>query len=182
MQLFTLLTITILSFTASTTPITAAPARRAVQPVNGTATPGGIPFPFSYTEANIASLAAALDQIDSIPDSVASGGPTALKAWSKEHNARSTIEDSLVERQNWVQIGNCVVQITKAIAEGYLPIAKLRRVKDLIKEAGGVYKAAKALLKADKWEDLKDFGEAFFELAKILAGVDGIADTCFSMF
>jgi len=180
MHFFTLFTLASLSFTATSTPITAAaaPVFRAVQPSNA---PKNNPFPFSYNEANIASLAAALDQIDSIPDSVASGGPAAVKAWFKEHsiNARS---DSLVERQNWIQIGNCVVQITKAIAEGYLPIAKLRRVKDLIKEAGGVYKAAKALLKADKWEDLKEFGEAFFELAKILAGVDGIADTCFSMF
>jgi hypothetical protein len=186
MQLFTVLTIAVLGLTASATPIADGPVRRDVQPSNATTTTGGVPFPFSYTEANINSLAAALDMIDSIPDDVASGGRKALKTWSKDHSAlissRSAIEDSLVERQNWIQIGNCVVQITKAIAEGYLPVAKLRRVKDLIKEAGGVYKAAKALLKADKWEDLKDFGDAFFELAKVLAGVDGIADTCFSMF
>ncbi|KAL6706173.1 hypothetical protein ACN47E_006089 [Coniothyrium glycines] len=165
------------------------------------------PFPFQYNEENIDSLASILDWIERIPDEVIAAGPETLLGWSKDHDyvhwrgyrpSEATDEDAdhdllhehddhstgsdLTERQNWGQIASCAFEIGKAVAEGYIPVAKLRRVKKLIEEAGGVWKAAKALLKADKMEDLKEFGEAFWELSQVLLGVDGVVDACFNMF
>lgn len=199
MQLLTVITFLLLALTASASPVTFSSGPRSLGANNGTTTPATQPFPFDYSDDNLNSLVETFAWIENIPDDVIISGPAALKKYCEDHgylkvgnlavsardndgNLDRREDNSLAERQNWLQIADCVASITRAIAEGYFPAAKLLRIKDLIKKGGGVYKVAKALLKARSWGELAELGDAVYELALALSGIGGIISSCFNMF
>jgi hypothetical protein len=65
--------------------------------------------------------------------------------------------------------------------ENGIPLAKLRRIKDLMKAIGSAKDIAKMLLKAKSWAELKAIGGVhLMKLAEELAGLQGVVDACFS--
>lgn len=70
--------------------------------------------------------------------------------------------------------------IARVLIEHGIPVAKLRKIKDLIKVLGGPKEAAKMLRKAKNWRMLLQIGGSKLEaLAKELLGYNDIAQACF---
>lgn len=121
-------------------PVGLAPARRAEAAEVSV-------FPFD--EADAAYLEEAFQVIEDIPDSVLDDGDEAVKAWANAHkpNPQHAVRSELAPRQGLVQIAKCALAIVTAIAENAFPIAKLRRLRDLVKLLGG----ARAVAKVSKY-------------------------------
>ena len=142
------------------------------------------PFPFEDTFSNTAQLTSAFALIEAIPDEVLDDGDEAVHNWIEQHGAEylpGIPKGDLQERQLWIQIAECVFEIGKTLAENAFPVAKLRRLKDLVKGFGGAYQVAKKLIKAKKFSDLKYLGGSeLVELGQILLGVKDVIGACFS--
>ncbi|KAL8635479.1 MAG: hypothetical protein Q9226_009353, partial [Calogaya cf. arnoldii] len=83
---------------------------------------------------------------------------------------------------DWFQIGKCALAIVGAIAENAFPIAKLRRLRALIKELGGARKVAKMLLKAKSIKEMIAIGgPELADIAEILLGVQKVVAECLSI-
>lgn len=121
-------------------PVGLAPARRAEAAEVSV-------FPFD--EADAPYLEEAFQMIEDIPDSVLDDGDEAVKAWANAHkpNTQHAVRSELAPRQSLYEIAKCALAIVQAIAENAFPIAKLRRLRDLVKVLGG----AKAVAKVNKF-------------------------------
>ena len=146
--------------------------------------PNTILFPFDDNFESRAELTGAFALIEAIPDALLDAGDdAAVHTWIEEHSAEylPSAPSSLQERQLWIQIAKCVFEIGKMLAENAFPVAKLRRLKDLVKGLGGAYQVAKKLIKAKKFGDLKYFGGSeLVELGQILLGGKDVIGACFS--
>lgn len=156
------------------------------------------PFPFDESSAD--NLASVFDAIESIPDDLFDEGDDAVKNWLKAHGftlptpqKRSptiTSADSgseianpvtLAARQTWWVISNCIIQIGILIAENGIPLARLRRIKELIGLLGGARQVAKMLLKAKSMKELYAIGGPYLQdIAEELLGFGVVAKACFS--
>ncbi|KAL8647678.1 MAG: hypothetical protein Q9226_006339 [Calogaya cf. arnoldii] len=155
-------------------PVGLAPARRAEAAE-------GVPFPFD--EADEGTLEEAFRAIEDIPDSVLDDGDAAVAAWANAHmpSTQVAVRSELAPRQDWFQIGKCALAIVGAIAENAFPIAKLRRLRDLVKVLGGARAVAKMLLKAKSIKQMIIIGgPELADIAEILLGVQKVVNECFS--
>jgi hypothetical protein len=146
-----------------------------------------IPFPFDDTDDNVNQLASALDLITSIPDATLDAGPAAMQAWVQQNgnnfipNLIATGTGDVTRRQTWLAIAKCVAQIGLLIIEDGIPLARLRRIKELIGLLGGATKVAKLLLKAKSWAELYYIAGPYMkDLAEELLGIQGVISACFS--
>lgn len=86
-----------------------------------------------------------------------------------------------IEKRSWIAVAKCALAILQAIAENEFPIAKLRRIKAIVKLLGGAKKTAKLLLKAKSLSQLLVIGgPELAELGEILFNFRGIVGACFS--
>lgn len=86
-----------------------------------------------------------------------------------------------IEKRSWIEIAKCALAILQAIAENEFPIAKLRRIKAIVKFLGGAKETAKMLLKAKSLKQLLIIGgPELAELGEILFDFRGIVGACFS--
>lgn len=162
-----------------------------------------IPFPFDDDDAP--TLEHAFGLIHNIPDHVFDAGEGAVKDWIQHHgghpshhknqvreaaaaaeaNAEADTSASAsvseIEARSWLAVAKCALAIGQAIIENEIPIAKLRRLKELIKLLGGAKKVAKLLLKAKSLRQLLVIGgPELAELGEILLGYQAIVGACFS--
>lgn len=87
----------------------------------------------------------------------------------------------VIEKRSWIEVAKCALAILQAIAENEFPIAKLRRIKAIVKLLGGAKKTAKLLLKAKSLKQLLVIGgPELAELGEILFNFRGIVGACFS--
>ena len=90
-------------------------------------------------------------------------------------------ETFTMEKRSWIAVAKCALAILQAIAENEFPIAKLRRIKAIIKLLGGAKKTAKMLLKAKSLRQLLVIGgPELAELGEILFNFRSIVGACFS--
>lgn len=93
----------------------------------------------------------------------------------------STAVEVPIEKRSWLAVAKCALAILQAIAENEFPIAKLRRIKALVKLLGGAKKTAKLLLKAKSLKQLLVIGgPELAELGEILFNFRSIVGACFS--
>lgn len=155
-----------------------------------------IPFPFDDDDAP--TLEHAFGLIHNIPDYVFDAGEDAVKDWIQHHGgqppyhhknqvreaaaeADTSASVSEIEARSWLAVAKCALAIGQAIIENEIPIAKLRRLKELIKLLGGAKKVAKLLLKAKSLRQLLVIGgPELAELGEILLGYQAIVGACFS--
>ena len=91
------------------------------------------------------------------------------------------ISEIIIEKRSWIEVAKCALAILQAIAENEFPIAKLRRIKAIVKFLGGAKKTAKLLLKAKSLKQLLVIGgPELAELGEILFNFRGIVGACFS--
>lgn len=91
------------------------------------------------------------------------------------------ISDIIIEKRSWIEVAKCALAILQAIAENEFPIAKLRRIKAIVKFFGGAKETAKLLLKAKSLKQLLVIGgPELAELGEILFNFRGIVGACFS--
>lgn len=140
--------------------------------------------PFPFDEAHAAVLEDAFNAIASIPPDVLDSGEDALKAWITTHEAVPKVSArsaSLEPRQSFFHILQCAGAIIKAVAENYFPIAKLRRLKELVQVLGGARNVAKLLLRAKTFHQILIIGgPELLEIAEILLGITNVVNSCFS--
>ena len=147
---------------------------------------GIAPFPFDDTDDNLNTLTSAFDFIACIPDSVLNSGTDAVKSWAQQNGNRyvpGSVNSSklLLIRQSWIAIGKCVLQIGLLLVEDGIPLARLRRLKELIKLIGGAKEVAKMLLKAKTLKQLYVIGGPYFkDLIEELTGLQGVISSCFN--
>lgn len=164
-------------------------------------------IPFPYDEDDAPEIEGVFGLIEDIPDETFDQGDQAVKDWIKNHRKgvnsnkprsvasletreaepeaqpESTAVDEVfaVEKRSWVDVAKCALAILQAIAENEFPIAKLRRIKAIVKLLGGAKKTAKLLLKAKSLRQLLVIGgPELAELGEILFNFRGIVGACFS--
>lgn len=141
-----------------------------------------VPFPFDEYDDET-PITKSFEAIINIPDEKLDAGEDAVKGWVSGQLDLQSRDLELEERQLWLSILKCAATIAKTIAEGAFPIAKLRRIKDLIKFLGGARKTARMLLKAKSFKQLLAIGgPELVELGEILFNVQSIAVSCFQAF
>lgn len=107
--------------------------------------------------------------------------PEAEPEANPEPQPESTAVEVAIEKRSWIAVAKCALAIVQAIAENEIPIAKLRRIKELIKLLGGAKKTAKLLLKAKSIKQLLVIGgPELAELGQILFNFRSIVGACFS--
>lgn len=167
--------------------------------------------PFPYDEDDAPEIENVFAIIEDIPDETFDQGDQAVQDWIKAHrkgvssnkprsvNSLETreaepeaepeaqpestaVSDAFtIEKRSWIDVAKCALAILQAIAENEFPIAKLRRVKALVKLLGGAKKTAKLLLKAKSLKQLLVIGgPELAELGEILFNFRGIVGACFS--
>jgi hypothetical protein len=143
-----------------------------------------VPFPFDNTDDNVNQLASALQLITSIPDATLDAGAAAVQAWVKQNGNNfipNLVTIGVTRRQTWLAIIKCVYQIGLLIVEDGIPLARLKRIKELIGQLGGATAVAKLLLKAKSWEQLYYIAGPYMkDLAEELLGIQGVISACFS--
>ncbi|KAF8536379.1 hypothetical protein BDD12DRAFT_807831 [Trichophaea hybrida] len=83
------------------------------------------PYP-PYSDSALSALEYAMTIICSISDSVIESGDGAIRDWLLDYH-----KESVVRRQTlWVLIANCVAAIGKAILQGLVPVAKIKKMID----------------------------------------------------
>lgn len=142
----------------------------------------GLGMPFE--EADAPALGDALDIIEKMPDSALESNE-AVTAWVNSQQVASQVAvrdaDALESRQSLPQIIACAAAIIQAIADNAIPLAKLRRLRSLIKALGGARKTAKLLLKAKTIKQMiRIGGPKLEEIAYILLGVQDVVANCFN--
>lgn len=159
-------------------------------------TPAPVPFPFDDDDSNEQVLEKTFEAVASIPYGVLDDGEEATNTWLIEHGYRHpgpsprSLSDAPpltpvtgiinVKRQGWASIIKCAFEIGKVILESSIPLAKLRRIKELIELLGGARQVGKMLLKARSWDDLKNVGgPLLYELGDLLFGFSDVAQACF---
>lgn len=160
--------------------------------------------PFPYDEADAPEIEETFDLIENIPDETFDQGDQAVKDWIKNHSQggnkprainslatreadpepqpeNTAVEEVAIETRSFIAIAKCALAILQAIAENEIPIAKLRRIKELVKLLGGAKKTAKLLLKAKSIRQLLVIGgPELAELGEILFNYRSIVGACFS--
>lgn len=107
--------------------------------------------------------------------------PEAEPEANPEPQPESTAVEVAIEKRSWIAVLKCAIAIAQAIAENEIPIAKLKRIKELVKLLGGAKKTAKLLLKAKSIKQLLVIGgPELAELGQILFNFKGIVGACFS--
>lgn len=107
--------------------------------------------------------------------------PEAEPEANPEPQPESTAVEVAIEKRSWIAVAKCALAIIQAIAENEIPIAKLRRIKELVKLLGGAKKTAKLLLKAKSIKQLLVIGgPELAELGQILFNFRSIVGACFS--
>lgn len=107
--------------------------------------------------------------------------PEAEPEANPEPRPESTAVEVAIEKRSWIAVAKCALAIVQAIAENEIPIAKLRRIKELVKLLGGAKKTAKLLLKAKSIKQLLVIGgPELAELGQILFNFRSIVGACFS--
>lgn len=107
--------------------------------------------------------------------------PEAEPEANPEPQPESTAVEVAIEKRSFIAIAKCVLAILQAIAENEIPIAKIKRIKELIKLLGGAKKTAKLLLKAKSIKQLLVIGgPELAELGQILFNFRSIVGACFS--
>lgn len=164
-------------------------------------------IPFPYDEDDAPEIVDVFGLIEDIPDETFDQGDQAVKDWIKVHRKgvnsnKPRSVDSLetreaepeaqpestavseiftIEKRSWIAVAKCALAILQAIAENEFPIAKLRRIKAIVKLLGGAKKTAKLLLKAKSLRQLLVIGgPELAELGEILFNFRGIVGACFS--
>lgn len=130
------------------------------------------PATFGLSDSQVEEL---LIAIDSIPDAVLDEGEEATAEWMQEillpKNATPAVATQAA----------CVGAILWAIGSAMLPIAKVKRIKALIKELGGVRAAVAKLWQHNfSWPSVKQAGGALRDLGAEILGVAGVAEYCFN--
>lgn len=160
--------------------------------------------PFPYDEADAPEIEGTFDLIENIPDETFDQGDQAVKDWIKNYSQggnkprainslatreadpepqpeNTAVEEVAIETRSFIAIAKCALAILQAIAENEIPIAKLRRIKELVKLLGGAKKTAKLLLKAKSIRQLLVIGgPELAELGEILFNYRSIVGACFS--
>lgn len=160
--------------------------------------------PFPYDEADAPEIEETFDLIENIPDETFDQGDQAVKDWIKNYSQggnkprainslatreadpepqpeNTAVEEVAIETRSFIAIAKCALAILQAIAENEIPIAKLRRIKELVKLLGGAKKTAKLLLKAKSIRQLLVIGgPELAELGEILFNYRSIVGACFS--
>lgn len=164
-------------------------------------------IPFPYDEDDAPEIIDVFGLIEDIPDETFDHGDQAVKDWIKNHRTgvnskKPRSVDSLesreaepeaqpestavseiftIEKRSWIDVAKCALAILQAIAENEFPIAKLRRIKAIVKLLGGAKKTAKMLLKAKSLKQLLVIGgPELAELGEILFNFRSIVGACFS--
>lgn len=165
-------------------------------------------IPFPYDEDDAPEIIDVFTLIADIPDDTFDQGDQAVKDWIKTHrkgvnsNKPRSVDNSLetreaepevqpestavseaitIEKRSWIAVAKCALAILQAIAENEFPIAKLRRIKAIVKLLGGAKTTAKLLLKAKSLSQLLVIGgPELAELGEILFNFRGIVGACFS--
>lgn len=165
-------------------------------------------IPFPYDEDDADEIVDVFGLIEDIPDETFDQGDQAVKDWIKNHRkgnrprsvdsletreaeaeaqpeaqpeSTAVSEISTIEKRGWIEVAKCALAILQAIAENGFPIAKLRRVKAIVKLLGGAKKTAKMLLKAKSFRQLLIIGgPELAELGEILFNFRSIVGACFS--
>lgn len=163
-------------------------------------------IPFPYDDDDAPQIVEAFQAIEDMPDDVLDKGDKAVKDWINNYrksggggggNKPRAVDDTLetrdagpestaavdvpLEKRSWLAVAKCALAILQAIAENEFPIAKLRRIKAIVKLLGGAKKTAKMLLKAKSLRQLLVIGgPELAELGEILFNFRSIVGACFS--
>lgn len=109
--------------------------------------------------------------------------PEAEPEANPEPQPESTAVAVAIEKRSWIDVARCALAILQAIAENEIPIAKLRRIKELVKLLGGAKETAKLLLKAKSLKQLLIIGgPELAELGEIFFNYRSIIGACFSFW
>lgn len=166
-------------------------AHAAVPTASRTATSASAP---SVATAQT-QLEEALTRINAVPDSVIVQGDAAVSGYLQ---AKSSTANSTQRASGGVQpmfgigdawhIAKCAAAITVAIGGVAVPVAKVLKIKKLIKEVGGVKSLASKIIDVAKGSGslgkriksvFKEFGTGVVGLAAEVLGIDAIASNCF---
>lgn len=113
--------------------------------------------------------------IDSIPDAVLDEGEEGTAEWVQENLLSKNAMPSAATQ------AACVGAILWAIGSALVPIAKVKRIKALIKELGGVKSAVSKLRQHNSsWPSVKQAGGALRALGAENIGVVGVAEYGFN--
>ncbi len=122
--------------------------------------------------------------ITEIPDDVLEKGDGKTNQWINEHHhpvSRNAIQDRDLEDRGIGDKIQCGIALGGLIADNAIPLAKLRRIRALVNELGGVRKTVVKLLKAKtKEQRLKVGGQALVKLVELLLGFKDVKEECFS--
>lgn len=144
-------------------PASAATPAAAIPTASAVSAPG---------EAQYNDLVAGLTIINNIPDDVLKEGGKATQAWMQANYGSSVQAASVL---------GCAAAISGVIATTAFPVAKLLKIKALIKGMGGVVEAAKAFWGASfSYEKVQALGGAAAALSAELIGIAAVKKGCFS--
>ena len=125
---------------------------------------------FSEDE-NTQAMYQLLNYYANIPDAVLENGDAALQDWQKQNPITTTRASVL----------GCIGAVAWLIGNNVVGVAKIVKIKRLIKALGGVKNAVKLMWKDSfKIEKMKAAGGALTELGAELLGVSGVKKQCFS--
>ncbi|MCF4007736.1 hypothetical protein L1O03_11230 [Corynebacterium uropygiale] len=111
-----------------------------------------------------------LEYYESIPDEVLQKGDAAYDQWKEQHPIMAT-------RANTV---DCTLAITALIATTAIPVAKIVKIKKLIKALGGVQEAVRIMWGASfSYEKLMAMGGAVKDLVAEIVGYKDVKEKCF---
>lgn len=131
-------------------------------------------------------LESALAVVEGIPDEVIEAGDDAVAEYLEQHGAPAR---GIVTYGFW-DVAKCVAAITVAIGGAAVPVAKVLKIKALIKAVGGVKKLGPKVVEVVKKvkngqqlgpavkEVFSSFGATVVGLAAEVLGIDAIISNC----
>jgi hypothetical protein len=118
--------------------------------------------------------------ISRIPDGVLRQGDAATNEWIR-NNARGSNSHRLSDQRTEADALGCIGSVGAILAGVLVPAAKLLKIKQLIKDLGGAFSAARLLVGAGTAaEKTEAIATALGFLVAELIGIKGVRDNCFS--
>lgn len=141
------------------------PFLNKTEPVGGCALEGGKEIP-----SNVNPLGDLLEK-----------GIEALKSIVPNFDSGSEDDENATTDEEEDKDGNTnFLDCATAVASAISPLAKVRRTKELIQQAGGLLKVAQAVFKEPSFDKLVALGGPLGKLAKEFLGIPDIKEKCFA--
>ena len=118
-------------------------------------------------------LATVLELVESIPDSVIEEGEDAVARYVQEWQSQS------VQAEGIIDVAKCAGAILVALGTSSIAASKILKLKEFVKEAGGVKEAAKDILAVASGEKkLSELGATLATLGAEVLSIPAIKAGC----